>query len=429
MIRKKLLFLGGDSLTADVVETAKNMGVYTIVTDWYDTMKSPAKLIADESFMVSNQDLDSLIDLINQEGIDGVLTGFSDSTLLPMVQLCKNQGFPCYINENQVNITTDKNLFKSMCSKHQIPIVEEYKIEVPISEEDVQHIKYPVIVKPVDNSGARGIRICHDYQQLVDNYEYALKFSELKQVIVERYMTCSEATIFITAVEGEYYVVAIGDRHTRTLQKGHIPLPVGYIFPSHSIKGFEKIEANVKCMLKDMEVENGLIFIQSFVEDGFFIPYEMGYRLTGSLEYKITEELYGVNTAKMMIRFALTGKMVDNEMMEDIDLFNGKKAANLTFLGEPGIIGEIIGIDKINSNKNVVHCRTFFKEGQEIPESSAGTLLQVVARVLLIGDDFEQLFDTINYVVNSFGVLSDKGENILLDTFDVQNIEKLYEDN
>ena len=45
---KKLLILGGNAASIDIVKAAQNMGVYTIVTDWYDTKRSPAKLVADE---------------------------------------------------------------------------------------------------------------------------------------------------------------------------------------------------------------------------------------------------------------------------------------------------------------------------------------------------------------------------------------------
>ena len=57
---KKLLILGGDSFSVDIVKTAQSMGVYTIVTDWYDTKRSPAKLVADEYWNISIEDYDLL---------------------------------------------------------------------------------------------------------------------------------------------------------------------------------------------------------------------------------------------------------------------------------------------------------------------------------------------------------------------------------
>ena len=57
---KKLLIIGGDSFSVDIVKTAQSMGIYTIVTDWYDTKRSPAKLVADEYWNTSIEDYDSL---------------------------------------------------------------------------------------------------------------------------------------------------------------------------------------------------------------------------------------------------------------------------------------------------------------------------------------------------------------------------------
>jgi hypothetical protein len=62
-------------------------------------------------------------------------------------------------------------------------------------------------------------------------------------------------------------------------------------------------------MFKSIGMTDGMIFIQTFVENGRFIFYEMGYRLTGSLEYKLMDKLLGINPLNMMIEFALTGKV------------------------------------------------------------------------------------------------------------------------
>lgn len=421
---KKLLILGGDMLSADLIHTAKSMGVYTIVTDWYDTERSPGKLIADKYYNISTHDISELSNLIKEECIDGVLTGFTDSTLTPYVELCDSLNLPCYINKKQVEITTDKNLFKSYCSKYNIPLIKEYNLEQPIDESLLKDIEFPVIVKPVDNSGARGIRICNNAQELRDNYEYALSFSQSKEVLVEQYVIGKEATAFYLAINGQYYLVAMGDRHTKVLHEGHIPLPVGYTFPSKYLNNFkEDLEPKFKSMFSDLDIQNGLIFIQSLITDnGKILPYEMGYRLTGSLEYKVTDHLYGINAAKMLIRYALTENMVDNERLSAIDIPNNKKAANITFHTDSGRIDKILGVDKIQSNPNVVDCKLFYNEGSEISSTKIGTLLQVVARVLLVADSSDELIATISDVVNSFDVISSDGNSLLLDTLNINQL-------
>ena len=79
---KKLLIIGGDSFSVDIVKTAQSMGIYTIVTDWYDTKRSPAKLVADEYWNTSIEDYESLTKQIQEHHVDGILTGFTDSYLL-----------------------------------------------------------------------------------------------------------------------------------------------------------------------------------------------------------------------------------------------------------------------------------------------------------------------------------------------------------
>ena len=79
---KKLLILGGSATSIDIVEAARRLGVYTIVTDWYDTKRSPAKLIADEYWNEEIFKPELIAQLIKKHHFDGVITGFTDSYLL-----------------------------------------------------------------------------------------------------------------------------------------------------------------------------------------------------------------------------------------------------------------------------------------------------------------------------------------------------------
>lgn len=72
--QKKLLFLGGTGAMYDAVERAKRMGIYTIVVDYYPN--SPAKRIADRSYLASTTDIDRVLEIARENEIDGVFTGF-----------------------------------------------------------------------------------------------------------------------------------------------------------------------------------------------------------------------------------------------------------------------------------------------------------------------------------------------------------------
>ena len=126
---KKLLILGGSPASCEIVNAAKSFGVYTIVTDWNSPEKSPAKKIADCFWNISLMDYDALLERIKEEGIDGILTGFTDSYLLPYQHLCELAGFPCYATKEVFELTMNKARFKQFCRDNGIPVIPEYSLD------------------------------------------------------------------------------------------------------------------------------------------------------------------------------------------------------------------------------------------------------------------------------------------------------------
>ena len=68
---KKLLVLAGNNVHEKVVKAAQSLGVYTIVTDYLPPEQSPAKLIADEYWMLSTGDIDAVVEKCRKEKVDG----------------------------------------------------------------------------------------------------------------------------------------------------------------------------------------------------------------------------------------------------------------------------------------------------------------------------------------------------------------------
>ena len=126
---KKLLILGSNAITCEIVEAAKTLGVYTIVTSWNKLEDAPAKQIADEYWDISLTDYDALLKKRKEECIDGILTGFTDSYLLPYQHLCELAGLPCYATKEVFETTIDKAKFKQLCRDNGIPVIPEYKME------------------------------------------------------------------------------------------------------------------------------------------------------------------------------------------------------------------------------------------------------------------------------------------------------------
>lgn len=161
---KKLLVLGGAGPHSKVVEAAKEMGIYTIVTDYLPvSVYSPAKLIADESLMNNIYDVEELIEFGKKNKIDGVISFCIDPTQRPAQRIAEGLGILAFGTWEQVVALTDKNVFKNICKKYNVDIIPSY------TESDIQNdnIEYPILIKPVDSRGSRGIKVCDTKEELI----------------------------------------------------------------------------------------------------------------------------------------------------------------------------------------------------------------------------------------------------------------------
>ena len=179
---KKLLILGATAGEISLVKRAQKYGIYVIVTDNHtDYTLAPAKNVADEAWDISWSDIDTLEKLSRESGVDGILAGYSEFRVENMIKLCERLNFPCYINNEQLEITRDKIKFKECCRKYGVPVVKEYSSIDEVNE-------YPVIVKPTDRAGSIGISIAHSFEELEKAYQYAYDLSLEKRDIIEKYI-------------------------------------------------------------------------------------------------------------------------------------------------------------------------------------------------------------------------------------------------
>ncbi len=408
---KKLLILGGKPIAScDIVNYAKKIGVYTIVTDNLSDEESPAKQIADESWEISTADIDKLQSLVIQHKIDAVFTGAHEFNIRKTMELAKRCSLPFYASEEQMEITSIKSIYKKLFKKFDLPVVPEYQMD------NMMNINYPVIVKPIDGSGGYGISICNTNEELKAGIEHAKSFSDRNEMLIEKYIRGKEVTIFYILQNGNILLSAMADRHTHYFSEGIIPLPVAYNFPSKYIDLFIKMQ-NEKTIsaLKSIGLNDGMLFIQAFFDEEQFVYYDIGYRLTGTQEYNILEEVNGYNPLKMMVDYALTGQMGAMDINDLVDpYFNGKFACNVTLLSKPGKIVRYVGIEEIKKYKGVVKTVINHEVGTTISKNAMGTLNQVVFRVFGIASTIKEVNALKDFVNNNFDVISDENLSLLI---------------
>ena len=123
---KKLLLLGGVRPACEIVKEAKKMGLEVYVTDYLEN--SPAKKIADKSFMVSATEIDDVVELCKEQGINGVITGYVDSLLPYCERICAKLNFPFAGNQDNIDICINKEKFKIACEEAGVHVVPWRKL-------------------------------------------------------------------------------------------------------------------------------------------------------------------------------------------------------------------------------------------------------------------------------------------------------------
>ena len=415
---KRLLILGGMRISCEIVRTARRMGVYTLVADYNTIENSPGKQIADEAVDLSVIDVDAVVNYVKNNNIDGVFVGFNDMLLPYYAEICEKAGLPCYGTKEQFDTLIAKDQYKALCRQFGVPTIPEYSI-------DDENIKYPVLVKPVDSSGSRGITICHNRQELEAAVEVGKKASKTEKVLIERYMDGREVTVFWTFQNGNYYLSALANRHVKHNQGNDvIPLPVGYTFPSVYLPKYRKeVEENCKRMFSHLGLKDGMMFMQCKVEDGTCYVYDLGYRLTGSLEYKILERVCGYNPLEMMICHALTGEMGEESIADKAVPEFKTPAFNVSCLCAPGTIKEITGIEEVKQMPEVIDAVIAHFPGETITEKMRGLLAQITVRVLGAVPTPNDLLPAMQRIDNTIHIIGEKGEELLLPGIEYSDIE------
>lgn len=409
---KKILILGGTLISCEIVIAAKRMGFYTVVADYNDREKSPAKQIADKEFCISATDVEEIVKLIRDEKIDGVLTGFADVLLESYAEICHKAGLPCYGTKEQFRLFTNKKEYKKICARFGVPVIEEY-LETDISK---GNIVYPVLVKPVDNSGSRGISICYSLDELYDGINFAKKNSKSRQVLIEPYIEGEECTVFLLFDKGKTYLTAIGNRHVKKIQSGIIPLPVGYTYPASITKNYlENIFPRIKSMMDYVGIKNGMMFLQCKIKDDNCLIYDIGYRLTGSLEYHNLSAVCGYNPLEMLINFAIYGDMNKNNEIELINpFFDNHYAFNVSCLSKSGKIKKIIGVEDVKKMSFVDNVVLAHMPGEEITHEMIGQLSQITVRVLGHSENRQEIFENMKSVHDKLQIISTENEEMIL---------------
>ena len=207
---KKLAIIGASYLQKPLVEKAKEMGVYTICFAWEDG--AVCKDLCDKFYPISTVDKEEILKICKEEQIDGITTIASDVATLTVSYVAEQMGLVGN-PDKYAQTATNKYLMRLCFMENDVPSPKfcEAAGYVP---EDVKSFRFPVIVKPTDRSGSRGVEKVETLKDLVQAVERACNESFLKRAIIEEFVEGREISVESISYKGNHYVLQITDKVT-----------------------------------------------------------------------------------------------------------------------------------------------------------------------------------------------------------------------
>ena len=414
---KKILILGGANLHCKLVRAAKEMGLYTIVTDYLDD--SPAKRIADKSYKLNITDVDGIVEMCRKEGVDAVISTHLDPCQRPYYEICHRLGVPCYINSyEQVFALTDKDAFKACCIKNGVDIIPTYDIS------KTEEIEYPVLVKPVHSRGSRGQSVCYNLDDVKKALPFAQSESGNGKAIIEKYMgNKGDFTMTYIFVDGVPYMTKTSDRYLGDIELGLEKVGIGTLSPSYYTDMYiSNVQARLLGMLKDLNIKNGPVFMQGFIDGDTVRFYDPGYRFPGSEYDTMFEQIWDIDIMKLMVEFAITGKMNNRyfKLTNEMERLNGKYVITLWPTVREGTVSEIQGVDIISEFPEVIGYTFRHEIGETIPFSR--DVNQRFCEFDIIADSITNLKQVISKIQEVFHVIDAEGKDMLIGQLNVEAI-------
>ncbi|WZL71641.1 ATP-grasp domain-containing protein [Clostridiaceae bacterium 35-E11] len=405
----KILILGGSNSQLNAILRAKSKGHTVIVADYYED--APGKAFSDYSENISTFDIEGNIQLAHKYNIDGVMTIGTDQPVYTVTEVARALKLPALIDVDTAKAVTNKKLMKKIFSENEIPTVKYKLIREDFRDQELEDINFPVVIKPVDSQGQRGVYKLDIIEDIREVFQDVLSYSREKEILVEEFYPSDEITVSGWVDDGEVYMISIVDRISHN-HYPHIGVCIRHHFPSKYMQNyFDEIVTITKKIVACFHIEHGPIYFQMLLGDKGIKVNEIACRIGGAYEDQYLNKVTGIDMLDMLIDATL-GKEVDCRRLKDFDLYSMQHKISVEmFFARPCTIHSLTDINEIKKLPGVIQAQHNFKLGDCIKEMTNAT--QRAGYMIIEGKNEAILRENIQRAYGRLGIYNAHGENMI----------------
>ena len=321
MAQKKILLLGGSAQQLVAIRAAKELGYYTVLCDYLPD--NPGQHEVDKFYQVSTTDVESVYNIAHKEGVEGVLAYASDPAALPAAIVCERLGLPTNPVKS-VEILGLKHKFRKFLSEYGFacPKMVTFGPDVEIEwlEKQLKSFTFPIIVKPTDSSGSKGVTKLSDMEGLSDAICYADGYSRNKIIIAEEFIERG----FPHVIGGDIFVedgkiILFGVMSCLRGNHGRSLIPIGEKKPTGlNVSQISSIRLELQRIVEALGICFGEMNIEILLDKDDNVHFlELGPRAGGNMIPIQLSDAFGVDLPKANVLVAMGKKSNLNPVEKD----------------------------------------------------------------------------------------------------------------
>lgn len=296
--KKKLMLLGGLRYLLPVIETAHKHGIHVITVDYIPD--NIAHKYSDEYHNVSIIDKEAVLALAQKLKIDGIMSFACDPGVVAAAYVAEKMGLPFQCSYESACILQDKARFRKFLADNgfNVPNAKGYTV-IEDAINDIDYFNWPVIVKPVDSAGSKGVTRVDDTNYLYHAITHALDCSPSKQFIIEDFLEkegCSSDSDSFS-VDGNLVFCTFNNQYFDEKAENEYT-PAAYSWPSTIPERIQcELRSELQRLLSLLNCKTGLYNIETrYCKNGKAYIMEVspragGNRLAEMLKYVTGEDI------------------------------------------------------------------------------------------------------------------------------------------
>lgn len=345
---KKLMILGGARYALPVIEAAHKLGIYVITCDYLPD--NIAHKYSDGYCNVSIIDKEKTLEAAKKLKIDGIMSFACDPGVITAAYVAEKMGLPNVGPYESVCILQNKGKFREFLKENNftVPTAKCYK-EMEAALNDIDKFNWPVIVKPTDSAGSKGVTRVDDKELLKESIEYALSYSHSSEFIIEDFITqkgySSDTDSF--SIDGELKFVSFNSQRFDSNAKNPYT-PAAFSWPSSMTEEHQaELKDEIQRLLKLLKMKTAVYNIETREgTDGKAYIMEVSPRGGGNRLSECLRYATGVDMITNMVKYSV-GLPLDEIKQES---YNGCWAEIILHSDEPGVFDELWISDEISDN-------------------------------------------------------------------------------